>query len=221
MRWKKKNDIRAALTYEAAADKWLENATEAGDALSMWQLASYRRVSLDSPGPENVFHLYKGAAESGVSFTLLALSACYLEGKGTVADPEKAEDLLKKTGVAAKREGNDGVEAIARKVLAEKTREGRISLLQHELAWSTEDFDSFVGPGDIKAAIGGPSQSAKPSLKPIRSGRPPVGPAIRPDVQLVLTDAVVNLSASGNYVYVEGRFRKHLHPTCWISCTFP
>ncbi len=203
-----KKDLRAALTYEAVANDWLEKAAEAGDALSMWKLAGYVRIGLQSPGPESVFHLYREAAASGVSLTLLSLGACYLEGRGTDADPEKADDLFKRAEVAAKREGNDKFETSARRLLAEKTREGRISLIRQELGWSATDFASFVGPGDIKAALGGPSQSSGPKRKAIRSGRPPVAPPVRPNVQLIVTDAVVNLSATGNYVYVEGRFRK-------------
>ncbi len=202
-----KKDLRASLTYGASADDWLRRAAEAGDARSMWELANYMRVALPSPSPEEAFHLYSEAADSGVSFTLLPLGACYLEGKGTVADPEKGIDLLKKAETAAKREGNDKAEAIAHKVLAEKTQEGRINLLRHEIGWSSDDFASFVGPGDVKTALGGPPHSSKSSRKAIRSGRPPVAPPVRPNVQLVLTDAVVNLSPTGNSVYVEGRFR--------------
>ena len=183
-----KKDPRAALTYLAVTNDWLEKAAEAGDALSMWKRAGWMRIAIPSPDLERAFHLYREAAGSGVGLTMLELGACYVGGTGTDADPEKADDLFKRAEVAAKREGNDKLEVIAHRLLAEKTKEGRISLIRQELGWSADDFASFIGHGDTKAVLGGPSQSSGPERKTTHPDQPPIVSPVRPNVQLMVTD---------------------------------
>jgi TPR repeat protein len=227
-----KRDLRAALSYGAIANNWLRKAASAGDANSMKELADYMRIGLPPPDPKELFHLYKDAADSGVSYTLLYLGACYLDGTGTSEDREKANDLFRRAGVAAKREGNDAVEAIVRSVLAEKTEEGRIGVIRDKLGWSANSFapgdpqskgESFIVSGDPKPALGRPSQVSRPKRKAIRGGATSMSPLIPSNVELVLTDTVVNQSATGSYVYVEGRFRNvssHMLNFLRISVTF-
>ncbi len=183
-----KKDPCAALTYLAVTNDWLEKAAEAGDALSMWKRAGWMRIAIPSPDLERAFHLYREAAGSGVGLTMLELGACYVGGTGTDADPEKADDLFKRAEVAAKREGNDKLEVIAHRLLAEKTKEGRISLIRQELGWSADNFASFIGHGDTKAVLGGPSQSSGPERKTTHPDQPPIVSPVRPNVQLMVTD---------------------------------
>jgi hypothetical protein len=120
---------------------------------------------------------------------------------------KKAVDLFKRAEAAAKREGNETVEGVTRKVLAEKTQEGRINVLNTELLWSVSNQAPLMGVRELKAAWDLVSQISNPSRKSSGPARSLVGPAPALEVQLVLTDAAVNPSVTGNLVYVEGRYR--------------
>jgi TPR repeat protein len=135
----KSKDLRSALKYGQIADNWLREAAGMGDSKSMLDLANFTRDSMAAATPKELFSLYREAADSGVSFTLLPLAACYLEGSGTPADYERALDLIRRAEAAAKREGNEVVEGVAHKLLTEKTKQGQISLIRHELGWLPSD----------------------------------------------------------------------------------
>jgi hypothetical protein len=139
-------DLDAALRFGGIAANWMREAAAVDDSESMLGLASFSQLGIASETPEESFNLLREAAESGVSYTLLHLAACYLIGKGTAPDAERALDLIRRTEAVAKREGNAGVEKAARRILAEKTTQGQVSLIRHEIGWPTSDETSPVPP---------------------------------------------------------------------------
>jgi hypothetical protein len=206
-----KSDLHAWGTYQAAWERWLNEAVDAGSFLGMLHLALAERSRLPvrgGPSFAESFRLTKQAAESGLWVSLYELALHHAAGVGCEVDMVAAEKRLGEALAAAKRDGNDEGITEVTKALAAKGGKEREALAREALGVDqAAAVAAAVGKTlDRGLVVPGPADGLVPP-RARRARRPAASatPELRAD--LFLLDVTVNPSGIAGMLTVDGRAR--------------